>query len=178
MKKLSHEQVKDTKPSVEEVKLKKRNPIYVLLDNIRSLHNVGAIFRTCDAALIKKLYLCGITGTPPRAEIKKTSLGAAEVVPWEYRDDASELIEELKGKGVQIVAVEIAHDAVDYSKFEYDYPVCIVLGHEVHGISDDVMEIVDNSVYIPMLGRANSLNVSTCCGIVVYEALRNLKNSG
>jgi tRNA G18 (ribose-2'-O)-methylase SpoU len=177
MKKLSHEEIKGIKPSVEEVKIKDRNPIYVVLDNVRSLHNVGSFFRTSDAAMIEKLYLCGITGHPPRKEIKKTALGADEIVPWEYFEDAVDIIEELKNSGVKIVAVELAHGSVQYDKADYDFPVCIVFGHEVEGISDEVMELVDQSVYVPMLGRANSLNVSVCYGIVVYEVLKKLNNA-
>lgn len=177
MKKLSHEDITDLKPSVEEVRTKKRNPIYALLDNVRSLHNVGAIFRTSDAVLMEKLYLCGITGHPPRKEILKTALGAEEVVPWEHFDDATEAIEELKAKGVKIVAVELAEGAVDYVEAEFDFPICLVFGHEVEGISDEVMELCDMAITVPMLGRANSLNVATCYGIIAYEVLRKLKHS-
>lgn len=176
MKKLSHEQILKIKPSIEEVKKKKRSEIYVLLDNIRSLYNVGAIFRTSDAILLKKLYLCGITGYPPRKEISKTALGAEELVPWEQRDEAASVIKELKKKGVKIVAVELAKGAKEYSEFTFDYPVCLVLGHEVEGVTDEVMSLVDDSIYVPMFGRANSLNVATCYGIIAYEALKQLKN--
>lgn len=174
MRKLTHEEILEIKPSIEEVKKKKRNPIYVILDNIRSLHNVGAIFRTSDAVLVEKIYLCGITGCPPRNEIAKTALGAEEVVPWEYREEAVEAIKELRERGVKIVAVELAEGSVQYDRAEYDFPVCFIFGHEVHGIADEVMEYVDMSVYLPMLGRANSLNVATCYGIIVYDALRKL----
>ncbi len=146
----------------------------MILDNIRSLHNVGAIFRTSDAVLVEKIYLCGITGCPPRNEIAKTALGAEEVVPWEYREEALEAIKELRERGVKIVAVELAEGSVLYDSAEYDFPVCFIFGHEVHGIADEVMEYVDMSVYLPMLGRANSLNVATCYGIIVYDALRKL----
>ncbi len=174
MRKLTHEEILQIKPSIEEVKKKKRNPIYVILDNIRSLHNVGAIFRTSDAVLVEKIYLCGITGCPPRNEISKTALGAEELVPWEYKEEAVDAIKDLKERGVKIVAVELAEGSVLYDKAEYDFPVCFIFGHEVHGIADEVMEYVDMSVYLPMLGRANSLNVATCYGIIVYDALRKL----
>jgi len=177
MKKLQHEEILEQKPSVDEVRDKKRTPFYALLDNVRSLHNVGAIFRTSDALLLEKLYLCGITGTPPRKEITKTALGAEEVVPWEHYDDAYEIIEKLKEDGVKIVAVEIAHGSVNYSEMKYDFPVCFVFGHEVYGISDDVMELVDYAIELPMLGRANSLNVATCYGIIMYDAFTKFKSS-
>ncbi len=176
MKKLSHQEILKTKPSIDEVKKRKRTPVFALLDNIRSLHNVGAIFRTSDGILLEKLHLCGITGFPPRDEISKTALDAEEVVPWEHYDDPVEAIEELKEKGVQIVAVELAEDSVPYIEAQYDFPVCFVFGHEVDGISDEVMELVDMSVSLPMLGRANSLNVATCYGIIMYDALSKIKS--
>ena len=175
MKKLSHEEIQRLKPTEDEVKGKDRSPIYALLDNVRSLHNVGAIFRTSDAVLLSRLYLCGITGCPPRTEIGKTSLGADELVPWEQHDDSVEAVEKLKADGVKIVAVELAEGAVNYSEAIYDFPVCFVFGHEVEGVSDEVMELVDMAVSLPMLGRANSLNVATCYGIIMYDALRKLK---
>lgn len=174
MRKLKYEEVLKTKPSVKAAKKKKRNPIFALLDNVRSLHNVGAAFRTSDAVLLEKLYLCGITGYPPRKEITKTALGAEELVPFEYCEDGVEVVKKLKSEGVKIVAVELAHESVIYSDAEYDFPVCFVFGHEVEGISDEVMEECEMAVKVPMLGRANSLNVATCYGIIVYDALRKL----
>ena len=171
MKKLTHEQISAKKPAIDEVRGKDRNPIYVLLDNVRSLHNVGAIFRSADAVLVEKVFLCGITGRPPRKEISKTALGAEELVPWEYFEEAGEAIEALKALGVKIVVVELAEDSVSYFEAVYDFPVCFVFGHEVEGISEEVMAMADMAVDLPMLGRANSLNVATCFGIVVYDAL-------
>ena len=171
---MSHEEIKESKPSIEETQKKERSNFYLLLDNIRSLYNVGAIFRTSDAVLVKKVFLTGITGSPPRKEITKTALGAEELVPWEYHEEAVEVIKKLKADGVKIVAVELAHEAKHYLEADYDFPVCFVLGHEVEGISDEVMELVDLSIYLPMLGRANSLNVATCYGIIVYDALNKL----
>lgn len=153
---------------------KERSPIYVVLDNIRSLYNVGSFFRTSDGALVEKLFLCGFTGYPPRKEISKTALDAEKVVPWEQADDAREVIKKLKAEGVQIVAVELCDGSVRYDKAEYDFPVCFVFGHEVEGVSDEVMELCDLAVEVPMLGRANSLNVASCYGIIVYDALRKL----
>lgn len=164
----------DIKPSVEEVKQKKRIPIVALLENVRSLYNVGSIFRSSDAILLEKLYLCGITGCPPRKEITKTALGAEVLVPWEYRDEAIKVIKELKSQGVQIVACELAHGAVKYNEAIYKFPCCFIFGHEVEGISDELMKLVDISIQVPMLGRANSLNVATCYGVVMYDALRRL----
>lgn len=175
MEKLSYEEILVKKPSIGQVKRKKRNEMYALLDNVRSLYNVGAIFRTSDAVLLKKLFLCGITGCPPRKEIGKTALGAEELVPWEYADDAVLMIKKLKSKGIKIVAVELAKGSKPYNKVKFDFPVCFVFGHEVAGISDEVMSLVDQAIELPMLGRANSLNVATCYGIIVYEALKQIK---
>ncbi|MDA1060190.1 MAG: RNA methyltransferase [bacterium] len=177
MKKIEHEDIQKMKPSISELKSKKRSDFYVLLENVRSLYNVGSIFRTSDAVLLKKLYLCGFTGFPPRNEISKTALGAEELVPFEHHDDAIKLVKKLKCAGIKIVAVELAEGAVDYSEAEYDFPVCFVLGHEVEGISDELMEHVDMAISVPMLGRANSLNVAVCYGIIVYDALKKLKNA-
>lgn len=177
MKKLTHEEILKIKPSQEEVNKKKRNPIYAVLDNVRSLYNVGSIFRTSDAVLLKKLYLCGITGSPPRKEISKTALGAEELVPWEYKDEAIDAIKNLKKQGISIIAVELAHESMPYDQAVYNFPACFVFGHEVYGISDEVMDLVDISIEVPMLGRANSLNVATCYGIIMYEALKKLKNA-
>jgi len=174
MKKLTHEEILQIKPSVEEVKDAKRNPFVAVLDNVRSLYNVGAIFRTSDAVMLEKLYLCGITGQPPRKEISKTALGADEIVPWEYSDSAVDTIKKLKKDGYTICAVELAQESIQYDKANFEFPLCLIFGHEVEGISDEVMELVDMAVKVPMLGRANSLNVETCYGIVVYEVLKKL----
>ncbi len=174
MKKLTHDDILQIKPSVEEVKNAKRNPFVAVLDNVRSLYNVGAIFRTSDAVMLEKLYLCGITGYPPRKEISKTALGADEIVPWEYSDSAVDTIKKLKKDGYTICATELAHDSISYEKADFKFPLCLVFGHEVEGISDEVMDLVDMAITVPMLGRANSLNVETCYGIVVYEVLKKL----
>ena len=177
MKKIEHEVIQKMKPSISELKSKKRHEFYALLDNVRSLHNVGSIFRTSDAVLLKKLYLCGFTGSPPRKEISKTALGADELVPFEHHDDALKLVRELKDNGIRIVAVELAEGAVEYSEAKYNFPVCFIFGHEVEGISDELMELADMAISIPMLGRANSLNVAVCYGIIVCDALKKLTNA-
>ncbi|PIZ75560.1 RNA methyltransferase [Candidatus Peregrinibacteria bacterium CG_4_10_14_0_2_um_filter_38_24] len=174
MKKLTHEEILQIKPSVEDVSKAKRSPFVAVLDNVRSLYNVGAIFRTSDAVMLEKLYLCGITGQPPRNEISKTALGADEIVPWEYSDSAVDVIKKLKKDGYTICAVELAHESISYEKADFNFPLCLIFGHEVEGISDEVMELADMAVKVPMLGRANSLNVETCYGIVVYEVLKKL----
>ncbi len=143
--------------------------IFVLLNNIRSLHNVGSIFRTSDGAGVKKLFLCGQTGYPPREEITKTAIGAEEVVPWQYYIDATDAIKKLKKKGVQIVALEQTKKSVDYKKFRPKYPVCLVVGHEIDGVEKGILDLCDSAIQIPMHGKKQSLNVSVAFGIAIYS---------
>jgi tRNA G18 (ribose-2'-O)-methylase SpoU len=174
--KLSHEEIKTSKPSVEDVKGMQRTPFCLIMDNIRSLYNVGAMFRTSDAVLADKIYMCGITGYPPRKEIDKVALGAVEVVPWEFIPSTKDTLVKLKEKGVKIYALELTKDSVDFKEAKYEFPMALIVGNEVEGISEDVMPFVDEAISIPMLGRANSLNVATAYGIVAYEILYQFKN--
>lgn len=176
-RKLQPDEILKTKKSIKEVRESKKNPIYVILDNIRSLYNVGAIFRTSDGVMVEKIFLCGMTGMPPRREIAKTSLGADQTVPWEYRKNAIDVVLELKEKGVQIVTLELSEPSNHYAEVDFNYPVALVIGHEIDGIKDEVMEMADLSIQIPMLGRANSLNVATAYGIAVYQILHKYLNS-
>ena len=145
-----------------------RLPIYGLLDNIRSLWNVGSIFRTADAVLARKLFLTGMTGRPPRREIAKTALGAEAVVPWEYVTDPCKAVCLLKEMGVTVVALEhtVASEPID--GFSFPFPICLVVGHEVEGVSSDVLAQVDGAVEIPMHGTKESLNVSVAFGVAAY----------
>jgi 23S rRNA (guanosine2251-2'-O)-methyltransferase len=147
-------------------------PVSVLLDNVRSLYNVGAFFRTADAADIEKLYLGGITGRPPKRAITKTALGAEESVPWEHTWDPVKLLCGLRERGREIAAVETAVHAVDLFDWAPRFPVCVVFGHEVDGIREEVSALCDTYVRIPMLGAKHSLNVATAGGVVIYELLR------
>lgn len=174
--KLSHEEILKLKPSVENLSSRERTPIYALLENIRSLYNVGAVFRTSDAILLKKLFLCGYTGSPPRKEISKTALGAEETVPWEKAEDSLSVIKKLKQEGIKIVALELTKKSVDYSKMKYEFPCCLVIGNEIEGISEELVAEADHCIDIPMLGRANSLNVATAYGIAIYEMLKQYTN--
>ncbi len=167
--KLSHEEIIRIKPSAEKVRAFKKMPFYAVLDNIRSLYNVGAIFRTCDGVLASGVFLCGITGRPPRKEIEKAALGAVDVVKWEYSPSVRETLLKLKEKGVAICALELCRESVNYKDAVYDFPMALVVGNEVGGVSDNVMDLVDAAVAIPMKGLANSLNVATAFGIAAYE---------
>ncbi len=171
IQKYTHDEIQGSKPTVLEVQKKARTPLYVVLDNIRSIYNVGAMFRTCDAVLAEKMYLCGITGHPPRKDIDKVALGAVEVVPWEYQPSAKETLLKLKENGVKICALELTKQSVHFKEMKYPFPMALIVGNEVEGISDELMELVDFAVDIPMLGMANSLNVATAFGMVAYETL-------
>lgn len=150
-------------------------PVSILLDNVRSLYNVGSFFRTADAAGIEKLYLCGITGRPPQRAITKTALGAEESVIWEHAWEPLPSIANLRSRGYEIAAVETAVHAVDLFEWEPQFPVCLVFGHEVEGIRTELSAQADTHVRIPMLGGKHSLNVATAGGVVVYELLRKYR---
>jgi 23S rRNA (guanosine2251-2'-O)-methyltransferase len=147
-------------------------PVSVVLDNVRSLYNVGAFFRTADAVRLEKLHLCGITGRPPKRAITKTALGAEETVAWAHTWEAVPLVEEMRRRGYEIAAVETAVHAVDLFDWAPRFPVCLVFGHEVEGIRPEVSSLADTHVRIPMLGSKHSLNVATAGGVVIYELLR------
>jgi len=153
-----------------------RLPAAVLLDNVRSLYNVGAFFRTADAAGLAKLYLCGITGRPPKRAITKTALGAEESVPWEHAWDAIPVLEDLRNRGHEIAAIETSMHAVDLFEWTPRFPVCVVFGHEVDGIRPELSARCDTHVRIPMLGAKHSLNVATAGGVVLYELLRKYRS--
>jgi len=151
-------------------------PVAVLLDNVRSLYNVGAFFRTADAAGLEKLYLCGITGRPPKRAIAKTALGAEESVPWEHAWEARPMLESLRAKGYEIAAIETTVHAVDLFDWKPHFPVCLVFGHEVEGIREEISSLCDTHVRIPMLGAKHSLNVATAGGVAIYELLRKYRD--
>ncbi len=150
-------------------------PVVVLLDNIRSLYNVGSFFRAADGAGIERLILAGITGRPPHKSIEKTALGAQEAVAWEHHWDPVPRLEELRAAGYEVAAVETAVHAVDLYDWRPAFPVCVVFGNEVEGIRKQILERCDTFVRIPMLGVKQSLNVATAGGVVLYELLRKYR---
>ncbi|MGD9897597.1 MAG: RNA methyltransferase [Calditrichaceae bacterium] len=170
-KKLTYDEIFSRHPHLEELKLLERLPIYALIENIRSMHNVGSIFRTSDGVRLKKLFLTGYTARPPRQEIDKTALGSTDSVPWEYHKDPLPVIENLKKQGVKIVVVEHTSDCVSYTEPVFDYPLCLIMGNEVEGVSESLIRSADYAVEIPMLGMKQSLNVSVAYGIVLYHIL-------
>ena len=153
-----------------------RLPVAVLLDNVRSMYNVGAFFRVADGVGLQRLCLCGITAHPPKKAITKTALGAEETVPWEHDWDAVRMAKKMRDEGFEIAAIETSSQAVDLFDWEPKFPVCVAFGHEVDGLRPELLEIASTHVRIPMLGRKTSLNVATAAGIVVYELLRKYRS--
>lgn len=149
-----------------------RLPATVLLDNVRSMYNVGALFRVADGVGLEKLCLCGITAHPPKKAISKTALGAEEVVAWEHDWDAIQMAEKLRRSGFEIAAIETSANSVGLFEWQPKFPVCVAFGNEVEGLRPELLELAGTHVRIPMLGRKTSLNVATAAGIVLYELLR------
>lgn len=174
MKKLSLDEL--GRISVDQFKEAEKIPVTLVLDNIRSLHNVGSAFRTADAFRIEKIYLTGITGTPPHREIQKTALGATESVAWEYSESTDLVIRKLKEAGYTIVIVEQTTDSLPLQTFfaEKEKKYCLVFGNEVHGVSEEAIALGDLALEIPQSGTKHSLNISVCVGIVVWEIFRKL----
>lgn len=173
MRRLLHNEILRERLSIEQAKKATRHPITLLLHNIRSLYNVGSIFRTCDAALCRELVLCGFTPHPPRKEIEKTALGAVETVPWRYFKNTQEAISLLRTEGNKIFALEITDRKRYYTTLKKEeFPLVIILGNELVGIDQEVLDLCDDSIEIPMFGVKHSLNVAVAAGIVLFEAIR------
>jgi tRNA G18 (ribose-2'-O)-methylase SpoU len=146
-----------------------RMPVYALLDNIRSAWNVGSIFRTADAAGLSGLYLAGMTATPPRPDIEKTALGATRSVPWDFWTDSAAAAREIKSRGLPLIVLEQTPDARPWDTFDFPFPHCFVVGHEVQGVRPEILDLADGIVEIPMAGIKHSLNVAVSFGVLAYE---------
>ena len=172
MKKLKLEEL--NRLSVDEFKQTEKIPVCILLDNIRSLHNVGSAFRTADAFLIEKIFLTGITGVPPHREIEKTALGATTSIDWEFVERPEAAALRLKQLGYSIVVVEQTTQSIPLQKFRVSKndKLCLVFGNEINGVSDDVIALADTALEIPQAGTKHSLNISVCVGIVVWTISR------
>ncbi len=157
--------------TVAEFKAAKKTPLIIILDNIRSLNNIGSVFRTADAFLIKKIFLCGITATPPHKDIQKTALGATDTVDWEYKEDTLGLIKSLKEQNIKIVSIEQAENAVMLNQFsiESDTEYAVIFGNEVKGVQQEVVSESDIVIEIPQYGSKHSLNISVSAGVVVWD---------
>jgi len=172
MRKLLNEEL--DRLSVEAFKKVEKIPFMLVLDNVRSLHNIGSVFRTADAFRLEGIYLCGITATPPHREIHKTALGATESVSWEYRENSVDAIAELKELDYLIYSVEQTEDAVllDQVQLTGNQKYALVFGHEIRGVDQQVVDMSDQCIEIPQYGTKHSLNISVAAGIVIWELFR------
>ena len=173
MRKLSMDEL--NRKSVHEFKEAEKMPVVVVLDNIRSMHNVGSVFRTADAFLLRGIYLCGYTPQPPHRDIHKTALGATETVEWKYAQTTVEAVQKLKEDGYQVYAIEQVQNSIPLHQFEVNQhgPVAVVFGNEVSGVEQEVIKLCDGCIEIPQLGMKHSLNISVAAGIVLWELVRS-----
>lgn len=176
MRKLENSEL--DRKSIKDFKQSDKTPIIIILDDIRSLHNIGSIFRTSDAFLIEKIYLCGITATPPNKEIHKTALGATDTVAWEYKENVVELISQLKSENCHVLAIEQVENATFLNDFlpEKDSKYALVFGNEVYGVSQEAIQNCHGIIEIPQLGTKHSLNISVSAGIVVWDLFQKMRS--
>ncbi len=174
MRKLKNEEL--PRLDVDGFKKAEKTPIVIVLDNIRSLNNIGSVFRTADAFLIEKIYLCGITATPPHKDIRKTALGATESVTWEHRKSTLEIIEEYNSKGYETIAIEQAERATMLNELEVNTSkkYVLVFGNEVKGVDQAVVDICSKVVEIPQFGTKHSLNISVSAGVAIWDVWRKI----
>ncbi len=174
MRKLSNDEL--DRKSVEEFRVSEKSPFTIVLDNIRSFHNVGSVFRSADAFLVEAIYLCGITGTPPHREIHKTALGATESVIWKYFGTTLEAIDELKKEGYGIISIEQAEESVSLRDFnpKTGKKYGLVFGHEINGVAQEVVDKSDYVIEIPQFGTKHSFNISVTVGIVLWDLYNKL----
>tara|TARA_B110000263_G_C15242125_1_gene479885 strand:+ start:623 stop:1159 length:537 start_codon:yes stop_codon:yes gene_type:complete len=172
MIKRANDDIKADRPTLEEVKFIPKIPISFLLENIRSAHNVGSIFRTADGMGASKVFLSGYTCKPPQKDLSKTALGAEFAVDWEHNDDPIVLANQIKKQNIQLVLLEHTQNSESLYELDWNFPLCIVLGNEVDGVSEELIKLCDKHVEIPMRGIKQSLNVATAAGIIGYEMLR------
>jgi tRNA G18 (ribose-2'-O)-methylase SpoU len=175
MRKLKNEELE--RLNISEFKNAEKSPIIIILDNIRSLNNIGSVFRTSDAFLIEKIYLCGITAQPPHNDIRKTALGSTETVDWEYHEHTQDVIEILKANNVTICSIEQAEDATMLNDFtpEKNTTYAFVFGNEVKGVQQEVVDRSDVVIEIPQYGTKHSLNISVSAGVVIWDVFSKLK---
>lgn len=170
MKKLSHAEISEDRATLETVNNVEKLPVVVVLNSIRSSYNVGSIFRTSDGAMIKKLYLCGYTPHPPKKDVLKTALGSQDSVDWEFIEDPIEVVTKLKKKGYTICALEQTDDNISYSEVtKSNLPLCLIVGNEISGVTQDLIDLCDISIEIPQFGIKQSLNVAVAYGVAIFE---------
>lgn len=173
MRKLTHDEISKNRSTLETLNNVNKLPVYVILNSIRSSYNVGSIFRTSDGAMIEKIYLCGYTPTPEKKEVLKTALGSQESVKWEYVKDAKEVVRKLKNDGVKICALELTENSFPYYKVnENSFPLALIIGNEITGVQQDLLDLCDFSIEIPQYGIKQSLNVAVAYGISIFDLRR------
>lgn len=175
MRKLENSELE--RKSIEDFKTATKTPLILILDDVRSLNNIGSVFRTADAFLIEKIYLCGITATPPNKEIHKTALGATETVDWEYAQDVVSVIQKLKSDSVKVFSIEQVENAILLQDFSINVneKYAVVFGNEVFGVNQKAIEICDGTIEIPQLGTKHSLNIAVSAGIVVWDLFKKIQ---
>jgi len=173
MRKLSHAEITEQRSTLKNIADVKKLPVYVVLDSIRSSYNVGSIFRTSDGVMVEKIFLCGYTPTPENKEVFKTALGSQESVKWEYVKDPKEVITKLKAEGIKISALELTEKSTSYSQVNSgNFPLCLIVGNEVAGVSQDLLDMCDFTIEITQYGIKQSLNVGVAYGISIFELRR------
>lgn len=175
MRKLENSELE--RKSVADFKTSAKTPLIIVMDDIRSLHNIGSVFRTADAFLVEKIYLCGITATPPHKEIQKTALGATDTVAWEHQKSVTEVIQKLRSENVTVLAVEQVEKAFLLDEFIVDptKKYALVFGNEVYGVAQEAIVLCDGCIEIPQLGTKHSLNIAVSAGIVIWDLFKQLK---
>jgi len=172
--KRANDELKADRPTIDEIEFIDRNPIYIMLEDIRSVYNVGSVFRTADGLGASKIYLTGYTACPPRDDLSKTALGADKTVPWIHFKDSLDALKDLEKNNITPIVVEQTINSTSIYDFEFEFPVCFILGNEVNGVSEDLLKEVESHIEIPMKGVKQSLNVSVAAGIVGFEIGRQL----
>ena len=170
--KRTNDELKADRPTLEEVKLIPKLPISILVENVRSVHNVGSIFRSADGFGAEKIFLSGYTATPPRKDLSKTALGSEEAVPWEHFNDPIEAAKHIQSLGIKLILLEQTVKSKSIYDIKLDFPVCFIVGNEVEGVSEKLSNLADLHVEIPMRGIKQSLNVSVAVGVIGYELSR------
>lgn len=177
MKKLSHAEISENRATLETIKDVDKLPVVVVLNSIRSSYNVGSMFRTSDGAMIEKLYLCGYTPHPPKKEVLKTALGSQDSISWEFEEDSVQVVKQLKSKGYTICALEQTDSNISYSELQRsNLPLCLIVGNEITGVNQELIDLCDVTIEIPQFGIKQSLNVAVAYGIAIFE-LRKIYDS-